>query len=97
MLNSTALPRPPPTSATVVLAWISVGVPVGPISTTASPGFSVAHRSELPPISSAITETRPCAGSVQAPVMARPSIASLVVPMPASFSRAAFISKFCSR
>ncbi len=37
--NSTALPRPPPTSATVVSAWISVGVPVGPISTTGSPGL----------------------------------------------------------
>ncbi len=58
----------------------AVGVPVGPISTTGSPGRSRAQRSELPPISSTITETRPRAGSVQAPVIARPSIASTVSP-----------------
>ena len=96
MLNSTALPSPPPTSATVVSGWISVGVPVGPISTTGSPGFSMAQRSELPPISSAITEIRPRSGSVQAPVIARPSIASSV-EMPGSARRGAIISKFCSR
>ena len=35
--------------------------------------------SELPPISSTITDTSPCSGSVHAPVMARPSIASTVL------------------
>ena len=87
--NSTALPRPPPTSATVVLAWISVGVPVGPISTTRSPGCSVAQRSELPPISSAMTEISPRSLSVQAPVIARPSIASRVRPQAGLLKRAA--------
>jgi hypothetical protein len=36
--NSTALPRPPPASTTDSPAGISVGVPVGPITTTGSPG-----------------------------------------------------------
>src|SRR3970282_1403307 len=38
MEKSTALPRPPPASTTVSPRGISVGVPVGPISTTGSPG-----------------------------------------------------------
>ena len=76
--NSTALPRPPPTSTTVSPPAISVGVPVGPISTTGSPGFSSAQRSDEPPISSTIVETRPCSRSTQAPVSARPSIARRV-------------------
>ena len=57
---------------------ISVGVPVGPIRTTGSPGCSCAHRSDEPPISSTIVETRPRSRSTHAPVSARPSIASRV-------------------
>ncbi len=71
---------------------MSVGVPVGPISTTGSPGFSTAQMSELPPISSTITDTRPRSGSVQAPVIARPSIASTVAAAPGSATRGASIS-----
>ncbi len=41
---------------------ISVGVPVGPIRITGSPGRSIAQTSELPPISSTITDTRPRGG-----------------------------------
>ena len=76
--NSTALPRPPPASTTVSPGSISVGAPVGPISTTGSPGFSVAHRSDEPPISSTIVDTSPRSRSTQAPVSARPSIVSRV-------------------
>ena len=53
-------------------------MPVGPISTTGSPGLSSAHRSDEPPISSTMVETRPCSRSTHAPVSARPSIASRV-------------------
>ena len=42
--KSTALPRPPPASTTVSPVGISVGVPVGPMTTTGSPGFSAAHQ-----------------------------------------------------
>ncbi len=76
--NSTALPRPPPTRITVSPAGISVGEPVGPISTTGSPGCSSAHKSDEPPISSTMVETRPCSRSTQAPVIASPSIARRV-------------------
>ena len=73
---------------------ISVGVPVGPIRITGSPGFSSAHRSDEPPISSTIRSTAgPRSRSTQAPVSARPSIAS-VVP---SHADGASVSKFCSR
>jgi hypothetical protein len=75
-----------------VSATISVGDPVGPISTTGSPGFSSAQTSDEPPISSTITDTSPRSGSVQAPVMARPSIASTVLVTPASLTRGASIS-----
>ncbi len=44
-----------------------------------------------------MTETRPRAGSVQAPVIASPSIASSVAPTPGSLTRGACISKFCRR
>src|SRR2546425_2277898 len=70
MEKSPALPRPPPASTTVSPRGISVGVPVGPISTTGSPGRRYASRSAEPPISSAITEIRPFSLSTQAPVIA---------------------------
>ena len=57
--KSTALPRPPPASSTVSPSGISVGVPVGPMTTTGSPGFSSAQSRELPPISSTISESKP--------------------------------------
>ncbi len=53
---------------------ISVGVPVGPMRTISSPGSSMAHSRDEPPISSTMSEIRPRAGSVHAPVSARPSI-----------------------
>jgi len=62
------------------------------MSTTGSPGCSSAQMSELPPISSTITDTRPWAGSVHAPVIARPSIANTVLAAPASAMRGASIS-----
>ena len=78
MEKSTALPSPPPTSNAVSSAGVSVGVPVGPISMTGSPGFSRAHRSDDPPISRTIVESSPRSRSTEAPVSARPSIASVV-------------------
>ncbi len=65
-------PSPPP--------GVSVGVPVGPIRMTGSPGFSRAHRSDEPPISRTIVESSPLSRSTDAPVSARPSIASTVSP-----------------
>ena len=38
--NRTALPSPPPASRTVSFSGISVGVPVGPITSTSSPSLS---------------------------------------------------------
>src|SRR5216684_3042160 len=64
MEKSTALPRPPPARRMVSLCGISVGVPVGPITTTGSPGWSVAQRRDEPPISRMISESRPRAPSV---------------------------------
>ena len=55
-----------------------VGVPVGPIRITGSPGFSSAHRSDDPPISSTMVESNPFSRSTDAPVSASPSIASVV-------------------
>ena len=92
MEKSTALPRPPPASSTVSPAGVSVGVPVGPMRITGSPGFSSMQRSEEPPISSTMVPTSPLSGSVQAPVSARPSMAR-VVPS----TRSARVSKFCRR
>ncbi len=68
---------------------ISVGVPVGPINTTGSPGLSVAHKSADPPISNAINDTNPRSTSTEAPVRAIPSIASFVLP-----ALVASVSKF---
>src|SRR5216684_1895032 len=92
MEKSTALPRPPPARRMVSLCGISVGVPVGPITTTGSPGWSVAQRRDEPPISRMISESRPRSGSVQAPVRAMPSITSLVPSI-----TGAVASKFCRR
>jgi hypothetical protein len=70
--NNTALPSPPPTKSTVSPDGVSVGVPVGPIGITGSPGFSRAQRSEDPPISSTTVDTSPascrCADSGQGEV-----------------------------
>ena len=52
--------------------------PVGPISTTGSPGCSCAQRSEEPPISSTMVDTSPRSRSTHAPVSASPSITSRV-------------------
>src|SRR5205814_736693 len=41
--NSTALPRPPPSSSTCLPSGISVGAPVGPMTTTLSPFRRYAH------------------------------------------------------
>jgi hypothetical protein len=77
--NSTALPRPPPAKSTVSRSGISVGAPVGPMTTTSSPTGSVASRRVEVPISSAISESSPFSLSTHAPVRAMPSIASRVV------------------
>ena len=93
MENSTALPSPPPTSSTVSFAGVSVGVPVGPIRITGSPGFSSAHRSDDPPISSTMVESNPCfaidrrAGQRETFHGERGSVRS----------RGARVSKFCRR
>ena len=77
--NSTALPRPPPASSTVSPPGVSVGWPVGPMRITGSPGFSsdaeigrAAHLQH--------DDARPARAptSTQAPVSARPSMASVV-------------------
>ena len=44
MEKSTALPRPPPASSTAESSGISVGVPVGPITTTGSPGWTASFK-----------------------------------------------------
>ena len=91
--NSTALPSPPPASATASPpSGISVGVPVGPITMTGSSFSRPAHRRELPPISSTISDSRPFALSTHAPVSARPSI---IRRLPFAVRDSA--SKFCRR
>ena len=60
----------------VVIYGVSLGVPVGPISTTGSPGASREHRSDDPPISSTIVDTSPLSRSTHAPVSASPSMPS---------------------
>ncbi len=92
MEKSTALPRPPPASSTVSLWAISVGAPVGPMSTTGSPGFSAAHSRDEEPISSTMVPSRPFSLSTHAPVSARPSMVRRV-PSTTGAER----SKFCSR
>ena len=72
MENSTALPSPPPASSTVSFGGVSLGVPVGPIRITGSPGFSSAQRSDDPPISRTMVESSPFSRSTDAPVSARP-------------------------
>ena len=57
---------------------ISVGVPVGPMTTTSSPTLSAASRRVETPISSAMSDRSPCSLSTHAPVSAMPSIASRV-------------------
>ena len=65
-------------SSTVSPDGVSVGVPVGPMRTTGSPGASCAHRSDEPPISSTMVDSNPCSRSTDAPVSASPSFASRV-------------------
>jgi len=62
--------------ATVSFSGISVGVPVGPMSTTSSPGSKRAHSRLEPPISKTIIDNNPRCLSTHAPVSAMPSIAS---------------------
>ena len=74
--NSTALPSPPPSSSTFDFSGISVGAPVGPITTTGSPFFRYAHSRLDTPSSSAMSDSSPFSLSTQAPVSAMPSISS---------------------
>jgi len=60
------------------------------MTTTGSPGLSMAQRRDEPPISRMISDSRPRSGSVQAPVSAIPSITSLV-----PLISVALLSKFC--
>jgi hypothetical protein len=87
MEKSTALPSPPPIRSTVSRGGVSLGVPVGPIRITGSFFFSSAQRSDDPPISRTMVESRPSPCSTDAPVSARPSIANTV-----SVVRAASVS-----
>ena len=67
-------------------------MPVGPITMTGSPFSRPAHRRELPPISSTISDSRPFSLSTHAPVSARPSI---IRRLPFTVRDSA--SKFCRR
>ena len=79
-----------------LVSGISVGVPVGPITTTGSPGLQVRAQAARPPISSMISESRPCVGSTQAPVSAMPSISSAASDRRCARARLPR-SKFCRR
>ena len=72
--NNTALPKPPPANNTCSPNGISVGEPVGPITTRLCPGFRYCTNREDAPISSTIMDNNPLSGSVQAPVIANASI-----------------------
>ena len=74
MEKRTALPKPPPASSTGSFFGMSVGVPVGPMTTTGSPGLKAAHSRDEVPISRTMRLKSPASGSVQAPVSAMPSV-----------------------
>src|SRR2546430_2351987 len=67
MLNSTALPTPPPQSTTSSPFGMVDGAPVAPITTTGSPGLSAATSRDADPISSTIKDRRPRSPSPHAP------------------------------
>ena len=75
--KSTALPRPPPAAARSRLSGISVGAPVGPMTTTGSPFCRYAHEPDRArPARATISDSSPRSLSTHAPVSAMPSISS---------------------